>query len=287
MRQIDLDTKLVFSLGYPLRQSYAQYIHNYLFENEQMNYYYIRIEVKPARLGQLIGGLRCMNLAGLSVTKPDKVEVVQYLDELDESVDILGACNTVACRDGKLIGYNTDGCGFTAAIANEVNINNGCFLSFGAGGAGRACCIQLAEQGAGRIAISDPNEEAAAEVVERINRRHCGVAELVHQGDRDHLRDVLRSADLVANMSGLGMDKTRDRSPMDIRDMDNDAFYFDATYNPAETKFLLDAKAAGHRTMNGLDMMLCLSAEQFRLWTGRDVSIDTIREYAKQRIQGE
>lgn len=287
MREIDLDTRLVFSLGYPLRQSYAQYIHNYLFEKEQMNYHYIRIEVQPDRLGKLLDGLRCMNLAGLSVTKPDKIEVVQYLDERDESVDILGACNTVACRDGRLIGYNTDGCGFTAAISGEVTIKDGSFLMFGAGGAGRACSIQLAEEGAGQVVITDPNEEAAASVVAEINRRHPGVARLLLPEDRDHLRAVLREADLVANMSGLGMDKTIDRTPLDISDMDNDAFYFDATYNPAQTKFLKDAEKTGHKTMNGLDMMLYLSVEQFRIWTGRTVTIDTIKDYARKKILGE
>jgi len=286
MREIDLDTKLVFSLGYPLRQSYAQYIHNYLFEKEQLNYHYIRIEVQPDRLGQLVDGLRCMNLAGLSVTKPDKIEVVQYLDERDVSVDVLGSCNTVVCRDGKLIGYNTDGCGFTAAIKGDVAVKDGRFLLFGAGGAGRACSIQLAEEGAGRIVIADPNTEAAEAVAAQINRRHPGVAQLLDAHNRQQLRQVLKEVDLVANMSGLGMEKTIDCSPLDIQDMDNEAFYFDATYNPAKTKFLKDAESTGHKTMNGLDMMLHLSVEQFRIWTGRKVTIETIQAFARKKILG-
>ena len=89
-----------------------------------------------------MNGLRYMNFAGFAVTKPNKVKVLEYLDELDPLCQKMGSSNTVVkTPEGKLIGYNTDGVGFYTALTEEagVKVDQCVFFCFGGGGAGRAC----------------------------------------------------------------------------------------------------------------------------------------------------
>ena len=57
-----------------------------------------------------------------------------------------------------------------------------------------------------------------------------------------------------------------------------DLFVFDVIYNPEETLFLKKAKAAGCRTLNGLNMLLYQGAASFELWTGKEMPVDIIKE---------
>lgn len=283
--KIDIDTRWICLLGDPLRQSYAHHMMNFLFESNQENYFYRLVEVGNDHLKEVMDGMRYMNCAGLCITKPNKVKVLEYLDEIDESVSVMGASNTVVFKDGKYIGYNTDGEGFYRAIQKEVPVQGGHFVFFGLGGAGRACAKLMAERGAGRIVLLDIDAEAVSTTAKEINDRHPNVAVCLNSGDDTSLKEEIRKADLVANMTGLGMYKTADLSPLDPSLMKGShALFFDATYNPAKTRFLLDAEACGCRIKNGLDMMLELSAVQYELLVGKPTSVEPLKEFAKNML---
>ena len=80
------------------------------YEAAGLNMLYFYTEVDKDHLGDVVNGLRYMNFAGFAVTKPNKVRVLRYLDELDPLCKKMGASNTVVkTPEGKLIGYNTDG----------------------------------------------------------------------------------------------------------------------------------------------------------------------------------
>lgn len=51
---------------------------------------------------------KCLGFSGFAVSMPFKVDVIRYLDDLDEIVRKTNSCNTVVIRDSKLYGYNTD-----------------------------------------------------------------------------------------------------------------------------------------------------------------------------------
>jgi shikimate dehydrogenase len=51
----------------------------------------------------------------------------------------------------------------------------------------------------------------------------------------------------------------------------------DIVYNPLETRLLREAKAAGCRTIHGLEMFLHQAATQFELWTNQAAPIDVMR----------
>ena len=136
--KIDIDTKMITLLGKPLGQSFAARMQNAGYEAAGLNMLYFYTEVDKDHLGDVVNGLRYMNFAGFAVTKPNKVRVLRYLDELDPLCKKMGASNTVVkTPEGKLIGYNTDGVGFYTSLVEEgkINVEESTFFCFGAGGA--------------------------------------------------------------------------------------------------------------------------------------------------------
>lgn len=113
MAKVDINTKMITLLGDPLKQSFAAQMQNCGYEAAGLNMIYFYTEVNNEHLADVVNGIRYMNFAGFAVTKPNKVKVLEYLDELDPLCEKMGASNTVVkTPEGKLVGYNTDGIGF-------------------------------------------------------------------------------------------------------------------------------------------------------------------------------
>ena len=268
---------MITLLGTPLGQSFAARMQNAGYDAADLNMLYFYTETDQEHLGDIVNGIRYMNFAGFAVTKPNKVRVLRYLDELDPLCKKMGASNTVVkTEDGKLIGYNTDGIGFYTSLVEEggVDVKNSTFFCFGAGGAGRAMCSVLAYYGAKKIYITDFFEPCAQALVDDINNNFAPIAEFVHHGDTSKVSEV----DVVMNASGVGMGKSIGQSPVEKEILKANQFCFDACYNPAKTQFLLDAEAQGCKILNGLGMSLYQGAAQIELWTGKKAPVDAMRQ---------
>lgn len=273
----DIQTKMITLIGTPLGQSFASRMQNTGYKAAGLNMIYFYTEADNEHLGDIVNGLRYMNFAGFAVTKPNKVAVLQYLDELDPLCEKMGACNTVVKTPaGKLVGYNTDGVGFYTSLVKEggVQADQSVFFCFGGGGAGRAICSVLAYHGARKIYITDAYEPCARSLVDDINEKFVPVAEFVPYGDYSKLA----ASDVVLNASGIGMGKTAGQSPMPKQYIQASQLYFDACYNPARTQFLLDAEEKGCRVLNGLGMSLYQGVAQVELWSGKKAPVEAMRQ---------
>ena len=272
---IDINTKMITLLGTPLAQSFAARMQNRGYEAAGLNMVYFYTETDREHLGDIINGIRYMNFAGFAVTKPNKVEVMKYLDSCDELCRKMGSCNTVVrSQDGKLTGYNTDGYGFFESIRmHGIEVSGNSFLCIGSGGAGRAICSVLAYNGAQKILITDVMEEYGKALADDINKNFAPVAEFISAENLSRADE----ASVIINASGIGMGSTIGQSPIDKKYIKGQ-FCFDACYNPEKTQFLLDAEAAGCRILNGLEMSLYQGAAQIRLWTGKAAPVDEMRE---------
>ena len=89
------------------------------YRHHGLHWRYINTEVGPENLGAAVAGARAMNWAGFNCSLPNKVEVIQYIDGLGESAEVIGAVNCVVRRGDKLIGENTDGKGFLKSLEKE------------------------------------------------------------------------------------------------------------------------------------------------------------------------
>lgn len=269
------DTRLAVLLGKPLHQSFSVRLQNTAYESAGINMVYLAEEMEAEQLGTALAGLRQLNFAGCGVTKPYKVEVMQYLDELDPLCETIGACNTIVNQSGKLIGFNTDGEGFYRSLTEDggVSVSNSVFYFFGAGGAGRAMCAVLAHYGAQKIYITDYYDAAAQALCQEFNEKLSPCFEPVPFGDYSKLP----ACDVVINASGVGMGHSIGQSPMPDELVHPRQLYYDACYNPEKTQFLLNAEKKGAPILNGLGMLVGQGAAQIELWTGHRISPDSMR----------
>ncbi len=274
---ITVNTKLITLLGTPLGQSFAARMQNKGYEAAGLDMLYFYTETDNEHLGDIVNGLRYMNFAGFAVTKPNKVKVLEYLDELDPLCRKMGSSNTVVrTPEGRLIGYNTDGIGFYTSITKEggISVDGSTFFCIGSGGAGRAICSVLAYYNARKIYITDIFEDSSRALVHDINSNFAPVAEFVPAGD---FSSVAR-CDVVINASGIGMGSSIGTSPIPEEYILPSQFCFDACYNPARTEFLKNAEAKGCRVLNGLGMSLYQGAAQIELWTGQKAPLEAMRQ---------
>jgi len=284
----NINTKFITLLGKPLSQSFAARMQNAAYKAMGENMLYFYTEVENDHLGQVVEGLRYLPFAGFAVTKPNKVEVLKYLDELDPLCEKMGASNTVAVRDGKLIGYNTDGVGFWRSLIEETNmdVTDKTFFCAGAGGAGRAMCSILAYNNAKKIYIYDAFDSSAKELVDDINKNFAPIAEHIPFAENEKAMQIAHECDVLMNATGLGMYKTIDKTPFPKEIIRPEQVCFDATYNPAETIFLRQAKEVGCKAINGLGMSLYQGAAQIEIWTGKEAPVSVMHQELMDILEG-
>lgn len=287
---IDIGTKFITLIGTPLGQSFAARMQNAAYDAAGLNMRYFYTETDETHLGEIINGIRYMpSFAGAAVTKPNKVKVLQYLDKLDPLCAKMGACNTVVkAKDGKLIGYNTDGVGFWRSLIEETNmdVTEKTFFCAGAGGAGRAMCSILAYYNAKKIYIYDAFDSSAKELVDDINKNFAPIAEHIPFAENEKAMQIAHECDVLMNATGLGMYKTADKTPFPKEILRPEQVCFDATYNPAKTIFLKQAEEVGCKIINGLGMSLYQGAAQIEIWTGKDAPVSVMHQELMDILDG-
>ena len=210
--KIDINTKMITLLGKPLGQSFAARMQNAGYEAAGLNMLYFYTEVDKDHLGDVVNGLRYMNFAGFAVTKPNKVRVLRYLDELDPLCKKMAPATPWSTTpEGKLIGYNTDGRWLLHLPGGRgQDQRGGVHLLLLRCRRRRPCYVQRAGLSRSKkIYITDFYEPCAESLVMDINENFAPVAELVHHGDYAKIAEC----NVVMNASGIGMAPPSARLP--------------------------------------------------------------------------
>jgi 3-dehydroquinate dehydratase / shikimate dehydrogenase len=253
-RRIEPDADVYGVIGRPVINSLSPAMHNAGFTARGLNAVYVPLETAD------LAGLRAvaadLNVKGLSVTIPFKTDVLPLLDQVDETAAASGAVNTIAIRDGRWIGMNTDADGFLEPLRARVpELRGRRALILGAGGAARGVGLALRQQGA-TVAIAARRGDASRQVAAAIG---CEVAEWP---------PAQRSWDLLVNATPAGS-RAQPGLPCDVRfDNGERGVVYDLVYDPAPTELMQAAEAAGHTVLGGLDMLVAQAERQFEIWTG-------------------
>lgn len=280
MRPITVDTKLLCLIGHPVAQSFSPASHNAVYQELGWDYHYLPVEVpKRELLKPVINGIRHMNFAGIAVTKPYKLDIMPYLDEIDPLAHKIGACNTVVVREnGYLKGYNTDGIGAIRSMQEEAGVayEGKTFFSFGAGGTARALCFEIASRRPTRIYISS-RSPLCEELAETINRTFPHTCVAIRAAEQAKIRQAVAASDVLMNLSGLGMAAHLEETPIEQSALQPRHICFDATYNPSKTRFLKEAEQVGCRILNGLGMLIYQGTRQIHIWTGKPEPVEQMK----------
>ncbi len=254
-------------MGDPVEHSLSPPMHNAAFKHLKMDYVYIPFHVKSSDLGPAIKGARSMGIKGLNITIPHKREVINYLNEITQAAQLIGAVNTLKFKNNKITGYNTDGMGAVKAIAEVTPIKGKKIIIIGAGGAARAISYQLLFNGAGEVLIANRTMKNACKLTEDLQINfNVSIGCL---GLNEKLSEELNDADVLVNTTPVGMYPNEDQKPIVTSDMmHHDLLVNDIVYNPIKTDLLKEAEKAGAKTINGTKMLIYQGLESFRIWTG-------------------
>ncbi|WP_286316038.1 shikimate dehydrogenase [Romboutsia ilealis] len=262
---INSDTKTICLLGHPIKHSFSPTIHNYLFEKYFENNIYVCFDIKEDKLKDCIYGIKALDIKGCNVTIPHKVNIIKYLDSIDDNAKLIGAVNTIKNKGGILKGYNTDGRGFVKSILDKgYDIKNKKVMIIGAGGACRSIAIELASEGVKYIEVRNRSLDRANEIIDSINnnfntKANCSKDAINHS--------CLMDIDILINTTPIGMEN--DLCPIDTNIViDKKLLVCDIVYKPKDTVFLNWAKRNNLEIIYGIDMLINQALESFYIWTG-------------------
>lgn len=272
-------TNVVALIGHPVEHSFSPPMHNAAFKSLKMDYVYTAFDVNPNDLENAVAGAQALNIKGFNVTIPHKIEVMKYLNEIDEVASLIGAVNTIDFKDLK--GYNTDGIGAVKAIGEVTNIKNKNVVIAGAGGASRAISFYLAKYGADKLTILNRNVDKAQKLADDVL-----ASGLIDDVSSDDIKNMdLKDVDILINTTPVGMHPNVDDVPIaSAEEMHEDLVVFDAVYNPNETGLLKEAINVGAKPVYGIKMLLYQGAESFEIWTGKKAPIDVMEEALRKTL---
>ena len=143
-------------IGDPINHSLSPIIHSAAFRELNLDSSYIGYRIPKGELESGIEGLKKIKISGFNVTIPHKIEMMKYLDKMDESCSVIGAVNTVVNKEGMLKGYNTDMDGFLEPLKKRnISIQDKKILLIGAGGAARAIIAGMSKEKAEEVDIAN------------------------------------------------------------------------------------------------------------------------------------
>ncbi len=279
-------TRVCGLIGDPVEHSMSPVMHNAAFREIGIDYLYLPFRVKKEELSKAIEGMRALNMRGLNVTIPHKVAVLQFLDELDNLAEKIGAVNTIVNDDGVLKGYNTDGAGFLQALLEKgIGPEGKNIVILGAGGASRAISFTLADRGAHLVILNRLLElDWAKELASRISQTFAQEVTALEL-NRENLARVLDKTDILVNATSVGMSPNTDETPFDSDLLRPDIIVYDIVYNPIKTRLLREAEMIGAKTIDGIDMLIWQGAIAFEKWTGQKAPVKLMKQEAIKLLE--
>ena len=267
-------TKTYCIIGDPIHHSLSPPMQNAAFAALSLNCTYIAFRVPAGELKESVESLRSINIAGFNVTVPHKIDVINYLDELDATAKKAAAVNTVNNIEGIFRGYNTDLYGFIEPLhRRQVDFWGMQVLLLGAGGAARAIVAALAqENGISKIIIANRDMQRANELA-NIGTSLGLKCELL---PLDRAQDVSAVCDLIVNATRLGMNN--EPSIIDYKHISKGSIVYDIVYRPLITDLIENAKYAQASVVYGYEMLIEQGAKAFEIWTELPAPRDAMKK---------
>ncbi|MDL2237793.1 shikimate dehydrogenase [Christensenellaceae bacterium OttesenSCG-928-K19] len=267
-------------IGNPAKHSLSPFIHNKLYELYGINEcIYETRELTSAELSTFIEKLAAEQIAGFNITMPYKKDIQPYLDELDPSAAY--GVNTVVVKNSRLHGYSTDAAGFKKGLEGigfSYKYKNIVFI--GCGAVAQSLIQDAKQSGARKIVVVNRTLGHAQELADG----HVILADSL-----SNLGKYMKNCNLLVNTTPLGMQgmELEFDSLSFLNLLPHESSVCDLIYHPAKTKLLCRANELGHKTLNGLPMLIWQAFFAFRYFLGimpTSQDFDTIMGLIEARI---
>ncbi len=263
---ISSKTTICAFIANPAGHSASPSMHNAGYKELNLDFRYVGFQVED--IGKGINAMKTLGIRGYSVSLPHKVDVMQFLDEIEPLAKSIGAVNTVVNDNGKITGYNSDCEGSVLALEEKTSINGKNVLIIGAGGAARAIVFGVKEKG-GIVTIINRTNEKAKSLAEKAQTSWVS---------RENLKRELEKADIIINTTSFGMKPNINQRMIPKECLKPEHIVFDIVYVPKNTQLLKDAKEVGCTIVYGYKMLLYQAVKQFRLFTGQEAPVEVMEE---------
>jgi shikimate dehydrogenase len=252
-------------IGHPVAHSRSPMIHNYWLKTLGIPGAYEFKDLTPDQFVPFISNLAANGYVGANVTVPHKEAAYRTVSARDADSQAVGAVNVLYLQDGKLMGGNSDVHGFIDNLDDQArgwDVPSCKALVLGAGGSSRSAVYALRQRGV-EVHVVNRTLARAQELAQKFSAK-------AHRWDE--LATLLPQTDLLVNCTALGM-QGKDPLRIDIAPLKKGAVVYDIVYVPLETPLLAQAKKRGHRTVDGLGMLLQQAGYGFRKWFGGEPRI--------------
>ncbi|WP_416729034.1 shikimate dehydrogenase [Fictibacillus sp. JL2B1089] len=268
-------------IGDPIDHSLSPIMQAAAFQESGILGTYEKKRVPSDELEKFVKFLKESNYSGCNITIPHKVAILPLLDEVDEEAKEIGAVNTVVNKDGKLVGYNTDGKGFLLGLKDmikqplsELNV-----LLIGAGGAARSIAYALSKEAPNYVAIANRSEGRLHSLLKDLNDERIKGLSL------QKAEEELALFDIVINTTNAGMHPHTESIPLKLNFLKRGAVVIDIVYNPLTTRWLKDAQERGAATDNGVSMLVMQGAMAFEKWTGTFPNTNKMKQVVLEQLR--
>lgn len=270
-------------IGYPIKHSLSPWIHEQFLNRTNQEGTYTIFEINPKdSFADELDKLRQQNLDGFNVTVPYKEEIIAYLDEVDAYAQKIGAVNTVLCKDGKWIGYNTDGLGYVRALEGKypaITVDKEKkILVLGAGGAAKGIYHALIESGYEHITVANRTLDKAIALT---NQQEASKATTIEKAV-----EAITTFDIIIQTSSVGMKPNTNDVIIEFRELKQEVIVSDIVYQPLMTKMLQQASTLGANIHFGHTMLLYQAQYAYEIWTGIEPNMDELDEALQQVLEG-
>lgn len=282
----------------PIGHSLSPLLHNLTFKEHHLNKVYVPFRVRKEEVNKFMELSQTIDLRGLSVTIPHKVEIMQSLTDIDPAVKAINACNTIIINGSTREGHNTDYLAAVlsingamagklgsqeAAAAVDQLLTNGSearslpligkrALVLGAGGAGKALAYGLKTEGA-QVIMTDGIADFGETTAKQFGYEFCPWEQRENQ-----------NVDIIANCTPVGMYPNIDKTPIGKAALHPGMIVFDAVYNPEYTWLIRMAREQGCVVVPGMEMFVGQAILQFKYFTGEKASFSFMRDIVKNAL---